>query len=105
MRRAIILAAALCVAAPLAHAQSWRSVERECAEVINRQAGGCPTSCDGRFWPLYTRCVVKRVYGDQIPAARLDACMQPIWDRRWAEHTCNACGDPVAEAIRCAGGE
>ena len=103
--RTIILAAALCVASAVAYAQSWRPVERECADAINRQAGGCPTSCDNRLWPLYTRCIVKKVYGDQIPAARLEACMQSIWDRRWAEKTCAACGDPIGEAIRCAGGE
>jgi hypothetical protein len=104
MRRAIILAAALCAASPLAHAQAWRPVERECAEAIARQYG-CTTSCDNRLWPLYARCAVEKFYGAQIPASRLDACMQPIWDRRWAEHTCAACGDPVAESIRCAGGE
>ena len=100
MLRAIILAAGLC-AASLARAQEWRPVARECAEIIDKQLG-C-ASCGGA-WPLWTRCTVQRVYGNQIPPARLEACMQQIWDRRWKEKTCAMCGDPVAESIRCAGG-
>ena len=103
MMRAAILAAALCVASTVAYAQAWRPIELQCADTIQRQLH-C-ASCGGS-WPLYTLCTVQRVYGDQIPPARLKACMQKIWDRRWEEKTCALCGpDPVAELIRCAGGE
>jgi hypothetical protein len=98
--RAGIVAIALLVPT-VAQAQSWSPVERQCAEEINHKLG-C-AACGGA-WPLWTRCTVERFYGDKIPAARLEACMKAIWDRRWVEKTCASCGDPVAEAIRCAGG-
>jgi hypothetical protein len=104
VRRAIILTAALCAASPMAHAQTWLPIARECAEAIDRQYG-CTTACDNQLWPLYARCTVQRFYGDKISAARLDACMQQIWDRRWQQKTCELCGDPVGEALSCAGAE
>ena len=97
------LAVALCAALPFsAHAQSWRPIARQCAEEINQQLH-C-ASCGGA-WPMWVDCTVQRAYGGQIDNTRLQQCKQAIWDRRIAERTCAMCGDPVAESIRCAGGE
>jgi hypothetical protein len=93
--------AAVIIAGSPTHAQSWSQTERECASEINRQLG-C-ASCGGA-WPQWARCTVERFYGDKIPSARLEACMQKIWDWRWEHKVCASCGDPVASSIRCAGG-
>jgi hypothetical protein len=101
--RTIVAAAVLCTVALPAVAQAWQPAERACGAAIEQQYG-CTTACTNKLWPLIARCTVQRTYGHRISAARLDACMKPIWDRRWEQQTCELCGDPVGEAIRCAGG-
>jgi hypothetical protein len=99
---ATALVAGMLVALP-AHAQSWRPIERQCAHEINQVTGaGAPSAGS---WPLWTECTVQRAYGNQIDPTRLKDCMQRIWDRRLEQRTCAVCGDPVAESIKCAGGE
>ena len=82
----------------MVYAQEWRPVARQCSEEIDQKLH-C-ASCGGA-WPLWTRCTAERAYGGRISMARLEACMQQIWDRRWKEQICSACGDPVAESISC----
>lgn len=94
---------AFMVLSSAAHAQEsvWRPIVKQCAEVIDREAG-C-ASC-GSMWPQWMRCAVPRIYGNRVPPAKLEACMQQIWDRRWEQKTCAMCGDPVRSVIECIGG-
>jgi hypothetical protein len=106
--KGVFLAAALAAALPLAvHAQTWRPIARRCAEIIDHQQAphGC-ASCIG-FWPLWTQCTVENDPGlkASVDPGRLQACIKKIWDHRLRAMTPAAVGDPVAEAIFCAGGQ
>jgi hypothetical protein len=108
--RAAILAGLLCVVPVLAlrpaqdtaQAQEsiWRPVARQCAAEIDAQAG-CG-SCGG-LWPQWAECTIKRVYGRQVSEWVTKACINQIQARRNQQHACAACGDPVADVVRCVG--
>lgn len=99
---AALVAGGIISAAPV-HAQSWRPFAKDCIREID-QAAHCG-ACSGS-WPLWTKCIAQRAYGNQIPQATLKDCMQRVWDRRIEERKCALCGpDPVAESLKCAGAE
>ena len=99
--RTIILAALLCVASSVVHAQSLQVVERQCIDDVNRRLH-C-ASCGGA-WPNYVRCINQRAL--HLPTDRVEACMQVIWDHRLEQRTCALCGpDPIDESIACASGQ
>lgn len=104
MRAVIVAALALAGVAggaAAAPAQSWRPIARQCAKEINAKVG-CG-SCGGLWW-AWAECTVARVYGDSVPRARVEWCVQRVYADRLASHACNACGDPVDDVLRCIGG-
>lgn len=101
MKPVFVLAGALALVPVVSQAQAWGPAMTECVQEVERTHPGNTSGS----WPIWTRCAVARTYGNRIPAAKLDACIQKIWDRRLREKTCALCGnDPAAEAIQCAGG-
>lgn len=89
------------VAAPSAE-PDWRPIARQCAAEIDLKSH-CTTSCDNQLWPQYVRCVLHRVYGNQVNHARSEACIDRIWDERVRQQTCSLCGDPVKDTFDCLG--
>jgi hypothetical protein len=98
MRRAIILAASLCVAASVAHAQEWRPIARQCSDEVNAHYPNC-ASCAG-LWPWWSECTVKHVYGAQSSqAARIWECVDQV-TRAYAGRSL-AYGDRVGSVMAC----
>lgn len=96
--RALIVALSLALVPAAASAQSWRPVARHCAQVINRRTkcGSC-----GGLWPYWAVCTAQAFYGRTVSDQRIGACVSKIYSARQAAHACNACGDPVADTMRC----
>jgi hypothetical protein len=92
---ALAAVAGLIVAAPMASAQTWRPVARQCAKEIGEQGGK---------WALWAKCTIDRVFPTADPA-RVQTCIQQVAQFRDLTHACNECGDPVRSVIDCATGQ
>jgi hypothetical protein len=96
---AALVAGGILAASP-ARAQGILPIARACNDAVDQQLH-C-ASCTSA-WPMVTECIAQRAFAGRVDPDYLQACIRRVWDRRIASGLPAALGDPISDALRCAG--